>query len=346
VTLRDGARPEQVAARLLQGDRRALARAITCLEDGGEAARELLALVYPHGGHAHVVGVTGATGTGKSTLVNALACRYRQRGLTVGILAVDPTSPFTGGALLGDRLRMRDLAGDEGVFIRSMATRGASGGVSRVAADAAQALDAAGYDRIFIETVGAGQDEVEIGRLAHTVIVVEAPGLGDEIQAIKAGILETANVLVVNKADREGAEQTMAALRMMLELADSNPSSVTHHGTVMAVAAPSQAPRPGSWQPPLLSTVATEGRGADAVLDAIESHREYLAESGQRAAVEMRRAEAQLNSALEAALRRLLSERAGPAAYRQALERVLGRSSDPHTAAKWLTEQLCGRPEG
>ena len=268
-------RPAELAERLLQGDRRALARVLSLLEDGGAAARELASLLYSHGGRAYVVGVTGAPGTGKSTLVNTLARAYRERGSTVGILAVDPTSPFTGGALLGDRVRMRDLAGDPGVFIRSTATRGGSGGLPRVAADIVHALDAAGFERIFIETVGAGQDEVEVARLAHTVIVVDSPGLGDEIQAIKAGILEIAHILVVNKADREGAEQTLTALRLMLELAAPAGGGVSHHGQAMAVAGVEAAPA-GRWQPPVLPTVATEAQGTAAVLEAIEAHRAHL----------------------------------------------------------------------
>ncbi len=331
--------PAELAARLLAGDRRALARAISCLEEGGPAARELLAVLYPHGGRAHVVGVTGASGTGKSTLVNALARGYRQRRLTVGILAVDPSSPFTGGALLGDRLRMRDLSGDPGVFIRSLATRGASGGLSPHTADVVPALDAAGYDRIFVETVGAGQDEVEIARLAHTVLVVEAPGLGDDIQAIKAGILETADVLVVNKADRDGAEQTLAALRLMLELASPSSTLVSHHGQVMAASAvPAAEAR--TWQPPLLATVATEGQGTEALVDAIEAHRMYLAGTDEGAALQARRAERLLARALDEALRRLLAEGLDPVVHRRALEDVLLRRVDPHTAAERLVAGL------
>ncbi len=334
------AQAAELAARLVRGDRRALARAISCLENDGAGAGELLALLFPHGGRAHVVGITGASGTGKSTLVNTLARAYRQRGATVGILAVDPSSPFTGGALLGDRLRMRDLSGDEGIFIRSMATRGAMGGLSRMAADAVHALDAAGYDRIFVETVGAGQDEVEVARLAHTVVVIEAPGLGDEIQAIKAGILEAADILVVNKADRDGAEQTLAALHMMLELRNPTPKVVSHHGTAMAVPGAEVAQEAGGWQPPLLPTVATEGRGAEAVVEAVEAHRAHLEASGEGLRLEARRAEDQLNRALEEALRRLLGEVTGPAAYRQAVEQIARREVDPRTAAQRLAGRL------
>ena len=211
---------------LLAGNRRALARTISLVEDGGPEAHALLAALYPHTGRGHVIGITGAPGTGKSTLVNTLAKAYREQGRTVGIIAVDPTSPFSGGALLGDRVRIRDLAGDPGVFIRSMATRGSLGGLARATADVIAVLDAAGFDRILVETVGVGQAEVDIAGAAHTTIVVEAPGLGDEVQAIKAGVLEIADLFAVNKADREGADHTVMALQMMQGLAPARPG---HH---------------------------------------------------------------------------------------------------------------------
>ena len=217
---------DSLAPQLLAGNRRALARTISLVEDGGPEARALLAALYPHTGRGHVIGITGAPGTGKSTLVNALAKAYRQQGRTVGIIAVDPTSPFSGGALLGDRVRMRDLAGDPGVFIRSMATRWSLGGLARTTADVIAVLDAAGFDRILVETVGVGQAEVDIAGAAHTTIVVEAPGMGDEVQAIKAGVLEIADLFAVNKADREGADHTVMALQMMQGLAPARPG---HH---------------------------------------------------------------------------------------------------------------------
>jgi len=326
-----------LAERVLRGERRALAQAISRLEEGGEAGRELLALLYPHGGRAHTIGVTGAPGTGKSTLVSAMARGYRRRGLTVGIVAVDPSSPFTGGALLGDRVRMRDLSGDPGVFIRSMATRGALGGLARTAGDVVLALDAAGYERIFIETVGAGQDEVEVATLAHTVVIVEAPGLGDEVQVLKAGLLETGHILVVNKADHDGAEQTVAALQAMLDLAGGTPAVVDHHGVRMSARAPADDRAGDGWRPPVLATIATEGRGVEEVLDAIEAHR---ARSASVADLGRRLAEAQLARALDEALRRLLAEHLDPAAYDEAVQAVLNRSVDPYTAAARLVSGL------
>ena len=215
--------PEAIQALVdgaLQGDRRALSRLISRVEDGGAEAWSALASLYPRTGQAQVVGVTGAPGTGKSTLVSEIAKYTRQHhpAITVGIVAVDPTSPFSGGAVLGDRIRMRNLAGDAGVFIRSMATRGSLGGLARATTDVVKVLDAVGFQLILIETVGAGQSEVDIARTADTVIVVEAPGLGDEVQAIKAGILEIADILVVNKADRDGVQSTVNALHTMLDL--------------------------------------------------------------------------------------------------------------------------------
>ena len=204
---------------VLKGDRLALARLLTQVENDTSAGRAALAELFPHTGRAHLIGVTGAPGTGKSSLVNQLALHYRKQGRRVAILAVDPSSPFTGGAVLGDRVRMRDLSGDTGVFIRSMASRGSLGGLAQSTAAMSQVFDAAGYEIVMIETVGAGQSEVDIARLAHTTVVVEAPGMGDDIQAIKAGILEIADVLAVNKADRPGVENTIRALKSMLELA-------------------------------------------------------------------------------------------------------------------------------
>jgi LAO/AO transport system kinase len=210
---------------VLSGDRRAMARLITRIENDAAGAHAELAQLYAHTGRAHIVGITGAPGAGKSTLVNELAKAYRADSRRVGVLAVDPTSPFSGGAVLGDRIRMRDLSGDPGVFIRSMATRGSLGGLARATTSAIKVLDAAGFDVVMVETVGAGQSEVEIAQTAHTVVVVEAAGMGDDVQAIKAGLLEIADVFAVNKADRPGADHTLAALEMLLDLSHAAPSS-------------------------------------------------------------------------------------------------------------------------
>jgi LAO/AO transport system kinase len=201
----------------LNGNRYALARLISQVEDDGVDARAALTALYPHTGTAHLVGVTGPPGSGKSTLVNEFAKELRAQGITVGIIAVDPTSPFTGGALLGDRVRMRDLAGDPGVFIRSMATRGSLGGLAQATSDVIKVLDAAGFDMILVETVGAGQAEVDIASTTHTTVVLEAPGMGDEVQALKAGLMEIADILVVNKADHAGADRTARALEMVID---------------------------------------------------------------------------------------------------------------------------------
>jgi LAO/AO transport system kinase len=305
-----------LASDLLAGDRRALARTITWIENGRPEARAVLAELYPRTGGAHLVGVTGAPGTGKSSLVNELARAYRQAGRTVGIIAVDPSSPFTGGAILGDRIRMRDLAGDAGVFIRSMATRGSLGGLARATDEAAAALDAAGFERVLIETVGAGQAEVDIAQLAQTTLVVEAPGLGDDVQAIKAGILEIADILVVNKSDQPGAEATVRSLRAMLGLAQ---------------------PAPGARETPICETAALDGRGLPELMAAIEMHRGFLAASGQGRV----RWQARARRLLEAALRERLYDRFLHKDHSHdkigaAVEAVVKREMDPYSAAEAL----------
>jgi LAO/AO transport system kinase len=262
---------------LLEGNRRALARALTWVENDDDRAQALLNEIYPHTGRAWVIGVTGAPGTGKSSLVNVIAHSFRRREETVGIIAVDPTSPFTGGAILGDRIRMREHAGDAGVFIRSMATRGSLGGLSKATRDGIRVLDAAGFDWIIVETVGAGQSEVDIVRTAQTTVVVEAPGLGDDVQAIKAGIMEIADILVVNKADRSGADQTARTLKAMLELGHpaSRTEMIQHHGQILPVEREPEADRP-LWIPPVVRTIATDESGVVELIDAIDRHRRYI----------------------------------------------------------------------
>ncbi|HEX9115512.1 MAG TPA: methylmalonyl Co-A mutase-associated GTPase MeaB [Anaerolineae bacterium] len=332
----------QLIDELLAGNRRALARTISRVEDQAGDARALLAALYPHTGRAQIVGVTGAPGTGKSTLVNALARVYRAQGLTVGIIAVDPTSPFSGGALLGDRVRMRDLAGDPGTFIRSMATRGSLGGLARATNEVALVLDAAGFARILIETVGVGQAEVDIAGAAHTTIVVEAPGLGDEIQAIKAGVLEIADLFVVNKADREGADHTVMALQMMQGLAPS----AGHHGAAGLAGRrhgePGEQPD-GAWLPPIVKTVAMRGEGAETVAGWITTHGAYLHAGGHWARREQGRAAAALDQILRDELMAALLARFPDGKLPADLvAAVADRDLDPYAAAEQL---LTGRTE-
>ena len=314
----------KLVKQLLAGDRRAVARLISMIENDGPQAREALAALYPHTGRAYVVGVTGAPGTGKSTLVNELAKLYRKRDRTVGIIAVDPTSPFSGGALLGDRIRMRDLAGDPGIFIRSMATRGSLGGLARATADAIKVLDAAGYGMIFVETVGAGQAEVDIAKTAHTTIVVEAPGLGDEIQAIKAGITEIADIFVVNKADREGADSTAMALEMILNFDHISRLS-------------SSGPR---WRPPICKTIALHGKGVEAVAEAIEKHRAYLQESGEFQRRERERIEAELREMISQEMARRFFQRVDEGVLKDLVDRIARRELDPYSAVAMLLAEM------
>jgi LAO/AO transport system kinase len=304
---------EALVERVLARQPRAIGRAISLLEAGvhHEApARTLVGRLYAHTGRARVVGITGPPGAGKSTLVDRLARRLRQRGETVAILAVDPTSPFTGGAILGDRIRMQTLYVDPGVYIRSMATRGAMGGLARASRDAVDLLDAAGFDWVLVETVGVGQDEVDVVRTVDTVVVVTLPGLGDEIQAIKAGILEIADVFAINKADREGVERAERDLQMML--------SIGEHG---------------AWLPPILKLIAVRGEGVDALLGDIERHREHLLASGEMAA--RRRAHLRLR------VETLLKERVVAAADRtlgldREVERGFVLRIDPYRVADRL----------
>jgi len=324
-----------IVHRLLEGDKRTIARLISQVENDGQEALDALVNLYPHTGNAHIVGVTGAPGTGKSTLVNELAKAYRAANVTVGIVAVDPTSPFSGGAILGDRIRMRDLAGDPGVFIRSMASRGNLGGLARATADVVKVLDAAGYQVVLVETVGAGQSEVEIARTAHTTLVVEAPGLGDDVQAIKAGVLEIADILVVNKADRDGADHTLRALQMMLDLGTN--SSTDHHGQLMRTSGTQGAAvYDQGWRPPICSTVAIRSQGITELMQAIADHRLYLEESGAWAERERVRATAELDRLLRDHLVQQVLMRIGPDAVDQAVEKIIARQVDAHAAVVTL----------
>ncbi|MFA5874972.1 MAG: methylmalonyl Co-A mutase-associated GTPase MeaB, partial [Anaerolineales bacterium] len=292
---------KSLAESILSGERMALARLLTQVENGSPEGRATLDELFPHTGKAHLIGVTGAPGTGKSSLVNQIALQYRRPAAAnpkrVAIVAVDPSSPFTGGAVLGDRVRMRDLAGDLGVFIRSMASRGSLGGLAQATAAMVQVFDAAGFDVILIETVGAGQTEVDIARLAHTTLVVESPGLGDDIQAIKAGILEIADIIVINKADLPGVENTEHALRGMLGLAHPVEKVFRHHGQAMAI--PGSEPVNASlWVPPIQRTIATDGTGVGELMAAIEQHAQHLHQSGDWGRRERVRLEVELEALL------------------------------------------------
>ncbi|MBN1449488.1 MAG: methylmalonyl Co-A mutase-associated GTPase MeaB [Anaerolineales bacterium] len=325
-----------LAEQLLSGNRLALTRLLTQVENDTSEGRVALIELFPYTGKAHLIGVTGAPGTGKSSLVNQLALHFRrQEERRVAVVAVDPSSPFTGGAVLGDRVRMRDLAGDPGVFIRSMASRGSLGGLAKATAGLVQVFDAAGYDTILIETVGAGQAEVDIARLAHTTLVIEAPGLGDDIQAIKAGILEIADILVVNKADRPGVENTLKALKNALELAHPVRHVFQHHGKLEVVEAP-DTPNYNSWIPPIQKTVATDGTGVRELADEIARHLEHLRQSGDWAARERSRLESELDALLREALVAHFHEEVPELRYEAVLEQVFQRELAPWEAVKML----------
>jgi LAO/AO transport system kinase len=313
-TAASGATGNAGIERLVAGVRarqpRALGRAISVLERGGSGQAELVRRIYAETGRARVVGVTGPPGAGKSTLVDRLAVALRSRGETVGILCVDPTSPFSGGALLGDRIRMQGIAVDPGVFIRSMATRGALGGLARATRDAVDLLDAAGFDWVLVETVGVGQDEIDVVASVDTVVVVAVPGLGDDIQAIKAGILEIADVFALNKADREGADRTHRDLATMLTLAETP-----------------------AWSPPIVRTVAAKAEGIDDLLVAVERHRAWLADSG---ALDHRRRD-QLRLRVETILKdRILAAARDEAGLEAEVASAFAGQRDPYAVADRL----------
>lgn len=330
-------RVQSLVEQMLAGNRRALARLISHVENETPEATEALSIVYGHTGQAVTIGVTGAPGTGKSCLVTELAKFYRQQGKTVGIIAVDPTSPFTGGAVLGDRFRMRDLAGDSGVFIRSMATRGQLGGLARTTFDAMRILDAAGFDYVIVETVGAGQNEVEIAKVADSTVLVEAPGMGDDIQAIKAGILEIADVIAVNKADRPGVQNTVRALKTMLELGHRK-RTISHHGHIMTQDDGGSTIVDDFWMVPIVQTVAIQSEGIADLAQAISDHQAYLRESGTHIERDRTRLHNELMQRLQTALLQSLLQKIAPETLHDIVQQLVVRELDPASAVRKLVQ--------
>jgi len=316
------------------GNRLALSRLLTEVENETETGRAALDGLFVRSGRAHLVGITGSPGTGKSSLVSCLAKSIRALQKTVAIVAIDPSSPFTGGAILGDRVRMRDLAGDPGVFIRSMASRGALGGLARATAGMVQVLDAAGFDLVMVETVGAGQSEVDIARLAHTTIVIDAPGLGDDIQAIKAGILEIADILVINKADLPGVENTERALRANLDLGYTN--GLNHDAAHKMEGSADSTEVPADWLPPILKTIATQHSGIDEVVSAIFRHREYLLTSGVWQVRDQERLRTEVGHLLQNALLKRWQKKVPVEKYEVVLQKVFERIISPGEAIESL----------
>jgi LAO/AO transport system kinase len=318
-------RTREVVDGILAGEVRTAARLMRDLDDGRPEAREILKEIYRHSGRAHIIGITGSPGVGKSTLTDRLIQNLRGQGKTVGVVAVDPTSPFSGGAILGDRIRMQRHALDEGVFIRSLATRGHFGGLTASARAVITVLDAMGKDYVLVETVGVGQDEVEIAATAYTTVVVTVPGMGDDIQAIKAGILEVADILVINKADREGASRTYQELLQMLDLQ-------THR-------------RQRTWKPPVLLAQAKDEVGIEELMAALREHQEYLAQDGGAArhqAVASRARQEFLELLKEGIFRHLVKQLEADGRMDRILEEMLAKETDPYSASEALILEILG----
>lgn len=305
---------DEIVKGVLAGDRRSIARAITIAENNTPEAQKLIAAIYPHTGKAHIIGLTGPGGSGKSTLIEKMVREYRRKGKTVGVVAVDPSSPFTGGAFLGDRIRMQELSTDEGVFIRSMATRNYAGGIAKATKDAVKILDAAGKDIILVETVGAGQSEVEIIKVAQSIVVIHAPGLGDDIQAIKAGLMEIADIFVVNKADRENADKAAMDIQAMLQLNNKETA----------------------WKPPILKTIALTGEGVSQLIEKLEEHKNFLEKEEERRK-SLLRAEAELVEAIkEKIVNVVINELKKEEKFEDLLHKILDKKIDPASAAEKL----------
>jgi len=305
---------QEIARGVLAGNRRSIARAITTIENNSPKAQELIASIFPHTGNAHFIGLTGPPGSGKSTLIDKIIREYRRKGKTVGVIAVDPTSPFTGGAFLGDRIRMQELSTDQGVFIRSMASRNYLGGIAKATKNAAKVLDAAGKDVVIVETVGAGQSEVEIIKVAQTIVVLFAPGLGDEIQAIKAGIMEIADIFVVNKADRTNADKAVMDIQAMLQL--NNKEKM--------------------WKPPVLKNTALTGEGVQQLIEKIGEHRLFLEKEFERKR-SREKAEAELVEAIkERVASSIIEELKREGKLEEFLQKILEKKMDPASIAEKL----------
>ena len=312
---------ESLVQLALSGDKKAIARLITLVENDEEQAREVIRRIYPHTGKAYVVGITGPPGSGKSTLLDKLIKLARKEDHKVGVIAIDPTSPFTGGALLGDRLRMQRHSTDPGVFIRSMATRGSLGGLAKATNDAIKVLDASGYDLIFVETVGVGQIEVDIVKTADTVVLVTVPGLGDEVQAIKAGLMEVADIFAINKADREGVEMVYLELKMALEFEREKWKQL-------------------GWEPPIVETTAFTLKGVRPLWEAIKKHRAYMESSGRLKERRAFRAREEVKTIIASSIAKRVEEKLEKGESRELIEKVVERKLDPYSASQIVMEKL------
>lgn len=311
---------EKLVEKALQGDQRSMARLISMVESESPFAENLMKAIYPHSGRAHIIGVTGSPGSGKSTLLDKLISELKKKGKTVGVIAVDPSSPFSGGAVLGDRLRMQDHSLDRDVFIRSMGTRGSLGGLSRATYEAALIMDACGKDVVLIETVGVGQSEIDIVKIADTVCLVLVPGMGDDIQVMKAGIMEIADVFVVNKSDREGAERVVTEVNMMLDLMTDRP-----------------------WRPPVVQTIAGHGEGIDGLCGKIEGHKRHLEETEEGRKRKFYRLQIEVEEILSREIARIVERAWEEERTTELLENLADRKIDPYSVAGSLIDRILGR---